>query len=139
MKSRFLQLWCKLNTRKTVENCLFCFLSDYYGDYLDVVFPQFSNHFLLFPMVFPHVFPIVSTFSTGVSTVSSWFFPRFLFQIVLVHYCGIYQQLHKQEFLPFYQHCQQKHNDFAQTYKHYDLYQYMTSINSCLFSNHQPC
>ena len=40
-----------------------CFLRDYYGDSLDVMFPQFPNHFLPFPMVFPHVSPSVSTVS----------------------------------------------------------------------------
>ena len=55
------------------KKCLFCFLCDYYGDYLNVMFLQFPNHFLPFPMVFPNVFPTVSTISVGVSTV----FPSF--------------------------------------------------------------
>ena len=48
------------------------FLRDYYGDSLDVMFPQFPNHFLLFPMVFPYI-------SSGVSNVCPQCFPRSLF------------------------------------------------------------
>ena len=73
--SRFLQFWCKLNTRRIVKNCRFCFLRNYYGDFLDLIFLQFPNHFLPFPMVFSHVSPSVSTISSGVSTVSSVFPP----------------------------------------------------------------
>ena len=65
--SRFLQFWCKLNTRGIVKTCPFCFLHDYYGDSLNVMFPQFPNHFLPFPMLFPHVSHSVSTISLGVS------------------------------------------------------------------------
>ena len=53
--SRFLQFWCKLNTRRIVKTCSFRFLHNYYGDALDFTFPQFPNHFLPFSMVFPHV------------------------------------------------------------------------------------
>ena len=60
--SRFLQFWCKLNTHEDVKNCPFCFLRDYYGDSLDVMFPQFPNHSLPFRMVFPHVSPSVLRF-----------------------------------------------------------------------------
>ena len=49
---------------------------------LDIMFPQFPNHFLLFPMVFPHVSLSVSTISSGISTVSPRCFPHFLFQIL---------------------------------------------------------
>ena len=59
--SKFLQFWCKLNTRRIVKICPFRFLRDYYGDSLDVLFPQFPNHFLPFPMLFLHVSPSVST------------------------------------------------------------------------------
>ena len=47
--SRFLQFWCNFGP--------FCFLRDYYGGFLDVIFPQFPNHSLPFPMVF--TFPLV--------------------------------------------------------------------------------
>ena len=60
--SRFLQIWCKLNTLEIVKTCPIRFLRDYYGNSLDVMFPQFPNHFLPFPMVFPHVSPSVSIF-----------------------------------------------------------------------------
>ena len=76
---RFLQFLCKLNTNKIVKTCLFPFVRDCYVNSLDVMFPQFPNHFLLFPMVFPHVSPSVSTISFGVSTVSPQCFPSFLF------------------------------------------------------------
>ena len=66
--SRFLEFQCKLNTARIVKTCLFRSLRNYYGDSIDVMFPQFSNHFLPFPMVFPHVSPSVSTISFGVST-----------------------------------------------------------------------
>ena len=52
----------KLNTRRIVKTYSFRFLSDYYGDSLDIMFPQFPNHFLPFSMVFPHVSPSVSRF-----------------------------------------------------------------------------
>ena len=71
--SRFLQFWGKLNTRRIIKTCSL-FLHDYYGDSLDVLFPQFSNHFLPFPMVFPYVSPSVPTISSGVSTVSYFTF-----------------------------------------------------------------
>ena len=58
---RFLQFWGELNTCRIVKICPFHFLHDYYHHSLDVMFPQFPNHFLLFPMVFPHVSPSVST------------------------------------------------------------------------------
>ena len=77
--SRFLQFWCKLNTRTIFETCPFRFLRDYYGDSLDVMFAQFLNHFLPFSMVFPHVSLTVSMISSGVSTVSRQCFPSFLF------------------------------------------------------------
>ena len=77
--SKFLQFWYKLNTRKTVKICRFRFLRDYFDDSLDIMIPQFPNHFLQFPMVFPHVSPSVSTISSGASTVSHQCFPRFLF------------------------------------------------------------
>ena len=65
-----LQFWRKLNTRGILKTCPFCFLRDYYGDSLDVMFPQFLNHFLPFPLVFPPVSTSVSTISSVVSTVS---------------------------------------------------------------------
>ena len=83
---RFLQFWCKLNTRGIVKTCPFRFPCDQYCDSLDVLFPQFSNYFLPFPMAFPHVSPGVSTISQGDSTVSLQCFPRFLFQILRVRY-----------------------------------------------------
>ena len=76
---RFLQFSGKLNTRKIVKTCPFRFLLDYYGDSRDVMFPQFPNHFLPFPMLFTHLSPSVSTIFSGVSTVSPQCFPRFLF------------------------------------------------------------
>ena len=78
-RSRFLQIWCKLNTHRIAKTCPFCFLHDYYGDSLNVTFPQFPNHFLPFPMIFPDVFPDVSTISLCVSTVPPQCFPHFLF------------------------------------------------------------
>ena len=80
--SRILQFWCKLNTHRLVKICPFCFLRNYYGNSLDVMFLQFSNHFLPFPMVFPRVSPSVSLISSGVSTVFPQYFSRFLFQIL---------------------------------------------------------
>ena len=77
--SRFLQFWCKLNTCGIGKTYPFSSLRDYHGDSLDVMFPQFPNHFLPFPMVFPHVSPSVSTISSGVLTVSLQCFPRFFF------------------------------------------------------------
>ena len=77
--SRFLQFWCKLKTGGTVTACPFRFLRDYYSDSLNVLFYQFPNYLLPFPVVFPHVSPSVTTISLGVSTVSSQCFPHFLF------------------------------------------------------------
>ena len=77
--SRLLQFWSKLNTRRVVKTFPLRFLHSYYVDSLDVMFPQFPNHLLPFPMVFPHVSPGVSTISSGVSTVSPQCFPHFLF------------------------------------------------------------
>ena len=91
--STFLQFWCKLNTPRIVKTCPFCFLRDYYGNSLDVMFPHFSNHFLLFPMVFPYVPLRVSTNSLGIFTVSPQCYPRFLLQILRVSFvknCKIY-------------------------------------------------
>ena len=59
--SRFLQFWCKL--KRIVKTCPFRFLLDYYGDFFNVMFLEFPNHFLLFPMVFLHVPPSVSPVS----------------------------------------------------------------------------
>ena len=73
--SRFLQFWCKLNTCGIVKTCPFRSLCDYCDDSLDVMFPQFPNHFLSFSMVFPHVSPSVFTISSGVSTVSLQCYP----------------------------------------------------------------
>ena len=74
--SRFLQFWCKLNTRRIVKTCLsVSFFRDYYDDSLDVMFPQFPNHLPPFPMAFPHVSPSVSGCFYCFPTV----FPRFLF------------------------------------------------------------
>ena len=83
--SRLLQFWCKFNTRRIVKTCAFRFLRDYYSDSLDVMFPQFSNHFLPFPMVFSHVSLSVCRISSGVSTVSPKCFPRFLFRFCDLH------------------------------------------------------
>ena len=52
---------------------------DYYGDSLDVMFLQFPNDSLPFPMVFRHGSPSVSTISSGVAAVFPQCFPRFLF------------------------------------------------------------
>ena len=59
-------------------------MRDYYGDSLDIMFPEFPNHFLLFPMVFPLVSLSVSTIFSGVPTVSPPCFPGFHFR-----FCGI--------------------------------------------------
>ena len=75
LKCIVLQFWWKLSTCRIVKTCPFCFLCDYYGDSLDVMFPQFPNHFLPFPMVFSHVSSSVSMISSGVSTVSPQCFP----------------------------------------------------------------
>ena len=77
--STILQFSCKLNTRRLVKSCPFRFLRDYSGDSLDVMFSQFPNHFLPFPMVFLHVSFDVSAVSLGVSTVPPECFLRFLF------------------------------------------------------------
>ena len=58
----FLQFWYKLNTRRIVKTCPFRFLRDCYGDSLDVMFPQFPNNLLPFPMVFPRVFLVFPQF-----------------------------------------------------------------------------
>ena len=63
--SSLLQCWCKLNTREAVKTSPFCFLRDYYGDSLNVIFPQFPNHFLPFLMVL-----VFLQFSLGVSPIS---------------------------------------------------------------------
>ena len=76
--SRFLQFWCKLNTRGTVKT----FLRDYYCDSLNVLFPQFPSHFLPFLMVFAHDSPSVSTVYSGISTVFPQCFLRFIFSIL---------------------------------------------------------
>ena len=39
--ARFLQFWCKLNTRRIVKTCPLRFLRDYYGGSLDVMFSSF--------------------------------------------------------------------------------------------------
>ena len=57
LKCIFLQFWWKLNTRRIVKTCPFRFMCDCYGDSLDVIFLQFPNHFLPFPMVFFPCFP----------------------------------------------------------------------------------
>ena len=77
LKCTVLPFWWKLNTHRIVKTCPFHFLHDYYGDSLDVMFPQFPKHFLPFPMVFSHVSPSLSTISSGISTVSPQCFPRF--------------------------------------------------------------
>ena len=81
---RFLQFWCKLITCRIFKTCPFCFLHNCYGVSLDVMFPQFPNHFRPFPMVFLHVSPSVSMISSGFSTVSPQCFPHFLFQILQI-------------------------------------------------------
>ena len=43
----------------------FRFQRGYYGDSLDVLFPQFPNHFLPFPMVFSCGLFLVETISAG--------------------------------------------------------------------------
>ena len=68
--STFLHIWCKSNTSRIVKTCPFHFLVDNYGDSLDVMFPQFPNNFLPFPIVFPYVSFSVSTISSGISAVS---------------------------------------------------------------------
>ena len=78
--SRFSQFWCKLNTRGIVKTSPFCFLRDYFGDSLDVMFPQFPGHFLPFLMVFPYVSTSVSTTSSGVCTVFPVCYFRFWVQ-----------------------------------------------------------
>ena len=83
---RFLHFWCKLNTRGIVKACPFPFQRDYYGDTLDVMLPQFPNHFLPFPMVFPNVSPSVSAISSEFSTVSPQCFPRFLSYVLRLKY-----------------------------------------------------
>ena len=76
---RFLQFCWKLNTRKIVKTCWFRFLRDYYGDSLDVIFPQFPNHFLpyrfpwcfrMFPLVFLQFRRMFLLFPLSVSPVS---------------------------------------------------------------------
>ena len=59
------------------KTCPFLFLRDYYGDSLSLMFPQFPNHFLPFPMVFPYVSPSVCTISSDVATFSPRCFPLF--------------------------------------------------------------
>ena len=57
--STFFTILVHINTGRIVKSRPFRFLRDYYGYYLDVMFPQFPNHFLPFPVVFlrfPRVF-----------------------------------------------------------------------------------
>ena len=86
---RFLQFLCKLNTNKIVKTCLFPFVRDCYVNSLDVMFPQFPNHFLLFPMVFPHVFLrfpwVFLLFPLSVSPVSYFRFCISWFSLVTNH------------------------------------------------------
>ena len=84
--SKFLQFWCKLNTRRIVKICPFRFLRNFYGNSLDFMFPHFPNLFLPFSMVFPHISPGVSTISSGFSTVFPQCFPHFLFSILRFSY-----------------------------------------------------
>ena len=75
----FFTILVHIYTGRIVKSRPFRFLRDYYGYYLDVMFPQFPNHFLPFPMVVLHVSRGVFTIPSGVFTVSSQCFPRFLF------------------------------------------------------------
>ena len=77
--STFFTILVHINTGRIVKSRPFRFLRDYYGYYLDVMFPQFPNHFLPFPMVVLHVSRGVFAIPSGVFTVSSQCFPRFLF------------------------------------------------------------
>ena len=77
--SRFLQFWCILNTHEIVKTFPFRFVRDYYGDFFDVMFPQFPKHFPPFPVVFLYVSPSVSTISLGLTTLSPQRFRCFLF------------------------------------------------------------
>ena len=80
LKCIVLKYWWKLNTCRIVKTRPFRFLRDYYGDSLDVMFPQFPNHFLLFPMVFSHVSPrVFLLFPLSVSPVSYFRFCDFFF------------------------------------------------------------
>ena len=82
-----LQSWCKLNTRGIVKTLSVSFSAWLlHGDSLDVMFPQFLNHFLPFSMVFLHVSPSVSAIFSGASTVSPQCFPGFLFLILRFPY-----------------------------------------------------
>ena len=75
----FFTILVHIYTGRIVKSRPFRFLRDYYGYYLDVMFPQFPNHFLPFPMVVLYVSRGVFTIPSGVFTVSSQCFPRFLF------------------------------------------------------------
>ena len=79
---RFLQFLDKINTRRIAKTFPFRFLGDYYGDSLDVLFPQFPINFLPFLIVFLHISASVSTTSSGAFTVYPQCFPRFLFKIL---------------------------------------------------------
>ena len=81
--SRILQFMCKLNTHRIAKTSSFCFLRNYYGDSLEVMFPQFPKHFLMFHMVFLHVSISVSTISLDVSTVSPVSYFRFCNNVIL--------------------------------------------------------
>ena len=80
-----LQFWWKLIILKILKTCLFRFLRDYYGDSLYVMFLQFPNHFLPFPMVFSHVSQCFNDFLRCLYCFPS-VFPCFLpFSMVFSH------------------------------------------------------
>ena len=59
------------------NRCPFPSLRDYYVDSLHVIFAQFPNYFLQFPIVLSHFSPSVCTISFGFFLLFSTVFPSF--------------------------------------------------------------
>ena len=86
--SRFLQFWCKLNTRRFVKTCPFRFLRNYnsvipsmlcFPSFLTISY-RFSWYFLMFPLVFLRFPRVFLQFPFNVSPVS-----YFRFRVQRIH------------------------------------------------------
>ena len=88
--SRFVQFWCKLSTSSIVKTCPFRFPRDYYGDSLDVMFPQLTISYR-FPWclgIFSLVFlQLPRMLLLGVSTTSSDASPWCFYNFLRCFYC----------------------------------------------------